>query len=362
VTILLWASRIATTPRESDYTQALTGFGIDFIPPVVKWLIIVNVGVFLLQIFLTRDYTQADARARLEQMPPRQRELFRKQEQAQKKLREKLRQEQGEEGFDPAELAEAYGLGQPRVSIVSQWLQLETRLIVFRGQVWRLVTYAFCHDWGSPLHILFNMLFLYWFGVTLESMYGRREFLLFYLAAAVVSGVANVALDLYLGSSIPAVGSSGAVMAVLMLYAIHYPRSTIRTFWFFPVEVRWVVLLYLIFDLHPVLLAITGNEAYFYETTAHAAHLGGLAFGFLYWKYNLNLERWWDLIPKPRAVAAGTGRVSSRQGARREPTIDDRVDEVLRKLHESGDASLSDAERRLLVQASERYKSRRGEA
>jgi membrane associated rhomboid family serine protease len=347
--------------RESDYTQALTGFGIDYIPPVVKWIIIVNVGVFLLQIFLTRAYTDADARARLEQMPPRHRELAQKQEQLQKKLREKLRQDQGEEGPGLAELEEAYGLEQPRVSIVSQWLQLETRLIVFRGQVWRLLTYAFCHDWGNPLHILFNMLFLYWFGVTLESMYGPREFLLFYLAGAIVSGIANVALDLYLGSSIPAVGASGAVMAVLTLYAIHYPRNTIRIFWFFPVEVRWVVLLYLIFDLHPVLLALAGNDTYFYETTAHAAHLGGLAFGFLYWKYNLNLERWWDWIPKPRGLVTGARRqnVPSRQSVRRENSIDDRVDEILRKLHDSGEASLSDAERRTLVQASERYKHRR---
>ena len=79
---------------------------------------------------------------------------------------------------------------------------------VLHGQVWRLLTYAFCHDVGSVLHILFNMLFLVWFGATLERMYGTREFLLFYLAAAIVAGLAFVALAIVLGDQTPAVGAS----------------------------------------------------------------------------------------------------------------------------------------------------------
>ena len=98
--------------------------------------------------------------------------------------------------------------------------------MVYQGQVWRLLTHAFCHDRYGVFHILFNMLFLYWFGCTLESMYGSREFLLFYLAAAVFAGLAFVGLDLYTGSRIPGIGASGAVMAVTMLYAMHFPRDT----------------------------------------------------------------------------------------------------------------------------------------
>ena len=125
----------------------------------------------------------------------------------------------------------------------------------------------------------------------------------------------EVALDLYIKSPVPVMGASGAVMAVAMLYAIHYPRNTIRLFWFWPIEVRWVVLFYALFNLHPLLLALSGNRAYYFTGTAHAAHLGGLAFGFLYWKFNLNLERWWDLIPKPRGAFAGGGRASTPSAA-----------------------------------------------
>ena len=52
------------------------------------------------------------------------------------------------------------------------------------------VGWYLCHDRSGIFHIVFNMLFLYWFGCTLEMMYGWREFLLFYLAAAVFAALA----------------------------------------------------------------------------------------------------------------------------------------------------------------------------
>jgi membrane associated rhomboid family serine protease len=337
------------TRDSSDYTGALTGFGLDYIPPTVKWIIVANVVVFLLQIFVTRPWTPADDRSYLERLPPRQSELEEKQRAAQRKMYEK-------EGLDPDEYQALYN-GQQNVSIIQEWLQLEARKVM-RGQVWRLVTYAFCHDWQAGVwHILLNMLLLYWCAVTLESMLGPREFLLFYLAGAVFAGLAELALDLYLRSSIPVVGASGAVMAVGMLYAIHYPRTTIRLFWFWPIEARWIVLFYVLYNLHPLLLALSGNQAF--TGSAFACHLGGLAFGFIYWRFNLNFERYWDMLPKPRGSFAGSRRSAPRRGpARREINLDDQVDEILRKIHDSGEASLTEAERRLLARASERYKNR----
>ncbi len=338
------------TRDSSDYTGTLTGFGLDYIPPVVKWLIIVNAVVFAAQLFVTRPRTPADAQVELDRLPKRQRELHVKQRAAARKMYEK-------EGLNADEYELLYAPLQ-NVSIVQEWLQLEARQVK-RGQVWRLLTYAFCHDWTGVWHILVNMLILYWCGVTLESLLGPREFLLFYLVAAVFAGLAQFALDLYLGSSIPAVGASGAVMAVGMLYAIHYPRTTIRLFWFWPIEIRWIVLGYVVLNLHPLLLALGGTQ--FFGESAYACHLGGLVFGFLYWKFNLQLERWWDLIPKPRGSFAAVRRPPRRAAARREPSIDEQVDEILRKIHDSGEASLTEAERRTLSQASQRYKERRGE-
>jgi rhomboid family protein len=142
-----------------------------------------------------------------------------------------------------------------------------------------------------------------------------------------------------------------------MLYAIHYPRSTIRIFWFFPIEVRWLVILYVIWDLHPLLLELAGNQVY--TGIAHAGHLGGLAFGFLYWKFDLHLERWWSRLPlKMPAPAHRPPRetIPIRRSLERE--MEDETDEILKKIHESGEASLTDAERRALQQASEQAKRR----
>jgi membrane associated rhomboid family serine protease len=344
--------------REGDYTGTLAGWGLDYISPVVKWLIVANVVVWLLQIFLTRPYTKEDWQANLQRMPRAMREMYEQQEKAAAKAREKAKE--SSKGDDSQtvptdELPPEFYWTQNRVSLVEEWLQLDTRQVIYRGQVWRLLTYAFCHERTSVFHILFNMIALFWFGVTLETMYGQREFLLFYLAGAIISGLAHVGLGLLTSSGAAAIGASGAVMAVLMLYAIHYPRNTIRIFWFFPLEVRWIVVLYVIYDLHPLLLELAGDQVF--AGTAHAAHLGGLAFGFLYWKFDLHLERYWDKLPKLRGAGLSQRRepiAPIRRSA--EQQQDQQVDEILRKIADSGEASLSDQERRTLQRASERYR------
>ena len=78
---------------------------------------------------------------------------------------------------------------------------------VLHGQVWRLISYGFLHDTGNIWHIVFNMLFLFWFGRQVEDQLGPREFLAFYLAGIVVAALAYVAaclLNLHSGVAIGA--------------------------------------------------------------------------------------------------------------------------------------------------------------
>jgi membrane associated rhomboid family serine protease len=331
--------------RDSDYTGALTGWGLDYISPMVKWIIAINVAVFVLQIFVTREATTADVQAQIQRLPKEYREMGEK----------SRRDRQSDEGLEELPL-ESYGF-ESRISIINEWLELETPKVL-RGQVWRVLTYAFCHDRMALWHILLNMLVLYWCGVTLESMYGPREFLLFYLTGAILSGGTQIALDLYTGSAVPVVGASGAVMAAAMLYAIHYPRNTIRLFWFWPVEVRWVVLLYVVYNVHPLLLSLAGTQVH--TGSAHAAHLGGLAYGFLYWKFGWRLEWLWDRMPKWRERSWSTARRRSPTRVGGERDFEAQVDDVLKKISVSGEASLTDQERRVLQLASQRYKQKHG--
>jgi membrane associated rhomboid family serine protease len=250
-----------------------------------------------------------------------------------------------------------------RLSVVQDWFELDTTRVVERGQLWRLLTHAFCHDRHAIWHILINMLLLFWFGRTLEMMYGSREFLLFYCTAAVFAGAAYVGMSLYTNSPHSAIGASGAVMAVMMLYTMHFPGETI-CIWFIQIQMRWLMLLYLIWDLHPILLSLAGDRMF--TGIAHAAHLGGLAFGFLYYRFSWRLERLVAWIPalkirqRPRLQVWKEPLPESRPA---EPETDaSRLDEVLQKIHVSGQDSLTEEERAILRAASERLKIRARES
>ena len=147
-----------------------------------------------------------------------------------------------------------------RTSIVQEWFELNPKKTVEQGQIWRLVTSAFCHNRYALWHILFNMLLLYWFGQRLEQMYGSTEFLLFYLVAAVCASLAYVGLAYYDGLKVPAIGASGAIMGVMMLYVIFYPYEQFLLFWFIPVPLWALLSLYVLYDVHPVLLALAGDQ------------------------------------------------------------------------------------------------------
>jgi hypothetical protein len=116
-------------------------------------------------------------------------------------------------------------------------------------------------------------------------------------------------------------------------------------------------LIYAIFDLHPVLLALAGEHTS--DGVAHAAHLGGLAFGFLYWKQQWRLEPLWDRLPHwQKRVKAWQSGLKVIRPPDRHATKDAEVDRILEKIMEQGLASLTEREKRTLDQASQRYRER----
>lgn len=245
-------------------------------------------------------------------------------------------------------------------------LELDT-YEVRSGQVWRLLTYAFLHDTRTPWHILFNMLFLWWFGSELEDRYGPREFLTFYLLAALIGG-----LVFQLGwaagwrpDDIRCLGASGAVTAVMVLFALHFPTRTIYVFGLLPLPIWALVVLNVLQDLGVVL----GSQ---HSGTAVTVHLGGAGFGvFYYWSgWKLtgllgHLHGWSRSWSKPRLRvyredARQPVAVASPPAA---PEVDEhleaKLDAVLEKVARLGRDSLTDAERQILLRASEAFKKRR---
>jgi membrane associated rhomboid family serine protease len=247
--------------------------------------------------------------------------------------------------------------------------------LVLHGEVWRLVTHAFLHSPGDPLHIIFNMLFLWWFGNEIEEMYGSREFLIFYLTSALLGGLAFAGWDAAtiayseLGAASPALGASGAVTAVLVLYACHFPTRTIRLFYFLPIPVWLFVVLEVGLDAYRLLV---GNI----EHIAVQAHLGGAAFAFLYYKRQWHLLSFWSWLrsrkparrprlrvyreeeqpPTPPRAPVG---VATAPKSDVDEHLEAKLDQVLEKVARHGQDSLTESERQILFRASEVYKRRR---
>ena len=151
-------------------------------------------------------------------------------------------------------------------------------------------------------------------------------------------------------------------MAVTVVYAILYPRDKIYVMFVIPVEIRWLVLLYVLYDLHPVLLAIAGKNSS--DGVAHAAHLGGAIFGFCYWKFGWRLEKWLPGGGRGPRRPPGEGSFLRKRGGskavKRPPQRrqDQEVDAILQKISDHGQASLTDRERKVLEKASERFRAR----
>jgi len=161
--------------RDGSYTRSGSG---DFMSdaPMSKKILIVTAIVFIAQMFFTRPARVADYQHQIDQiqLDIQEQEL-----------------PYGEDAFfdnagNPISShfdSELFIASAEPVSIVQDWLKLDTEKVLKKAQIWRLITSAFGHDRFGIMHIVFNMLFLYWFGQFVESTYGSTEFLCFYLAA-----------------------------------------------------------------------------------------------------------------------------------------------------------------------------------
>ena len=152
---------------------------------------------------------------------------------------------------------------------------------------WQLLTYMFMH--GSWSHLLGNMIGLLFFGLYIERQLGSKEFLLFYLLCGILCGAASLAIYLVADlHQILLVGASGAVYAVLLLFAVIFPRATVFIMGIVPAPA-------------PLLVAIYAGIAVFEQVfgmnqgVAHMTHLSGFAAAWIYClvRYGVNPRKVW---------------------------------------------------------------------
>ncbi len=223
---------------------------------------------------------------------------------------------------------------------------------------WTFVTYMFVH--GGFLHLVFNMLLLFFFGPAVEERMGGASFGLYYFTCGIGGAIFSFAIAL-LTPVAPFVGASAAVLGVALAFAMNWPNAPVYIFPLpVPIKVKWLVAFLAIVDL---LMARTGVN----DGVAHLAHLGGFLFGFIYLKSEQNvMRRAQNIVTKQRrsrSIPRQRPKETIRAGQLRRhvPKSDarshhDDIDRVLDKISASGLESLTPEERQLLDEVSRRLR------
>lgn len=173
------------------------------------------------------------------------------------------------------------------------------------GRPWTLVLAEFSHV--DATHLLFNLIALFSFGSVLERAFGWRTLLALYFPGAIFASLGHVAFGLATGDPAPALGASGAVMAIAVAFAAVWPRARLLVMFFVPVPAGIAVAGFVLLDLLGVFggapmvdRALSPGPAA--VSIAHAAHLGGAAWGLAWWWFRL----------RPRSSAHAGGRAAPR--------------------------------------------------
>jgi membrane associated rhomboid family serine protease len=227
---------------------------------------------------------------------------------------------------------------------------------------WQFLTYGFAHSPENIRHIFGNMLILGMFGRHVEAIYGRREYLTFYLTTIVLGGVIWAVRQQVMG--IPnsgMLGASGGVVAIFVLFALHFPKQTVLLGLFIPVP-AWLAGLLMV--LSDVALAFLPKSR-----VAFDVHLVGAAFAASYFFGKWRLSPWLNFLSFSRSSRLRvrspdderddpySNEPSNRNSA--DPNVDMEADRILEKLHREGQASLTRKEKKLLEAYSRRMRQRR---
>lgn len=222
-----------------------------------------------------------------------------------------------------------------------------------QGQIWRFFSYMFLHDPDSPLHILFNMLMLWMFGVEIEQIWGTRRFTLFYLICGAGSGLFSYfSLFNPMASITPVIGASGAVLGVLTVYAWYFPHRQVLLFFILPVNIRLVVIGYAIISLSGA-FASRG-------IISHITHLGGIIVALIYIKLHPLISEWYhNMVTGIKQRQYRKNRAAEQA---RERFFEQKVDPILEKISKQGMESLTMQERKILKDAAryDRYRLKKG--
>jgi membrane associated rhomboid family serine protease len=175
------------------------------------------------------------------------------------------------------------------------WIELRFGLVPLRVLedfwLWQILTYIFLHS-SNVLHIVFNLLLVWWLGGELESRWGSRFFLTYYISTGVGAGliyllgmlVYALATGVQTSWTTPVVGASGAVFGLMLAYGILFGDRVVYFLLIFPMQAKYFVMILGAVEVVQLLNSGVGGGV------ATLAHIGGLISGFLF----LRGYTWWQ--------------------------------------------------------------------
>lgn len=247
----------------------------------------------------------------------------------------------------------------------NQFLALPAYLPRLITRPWTIFTYMFLHY--DFLHILFNMLWLFWFGKIFTEYLNSRQLLVTYIMGGLAGALFFIGFyNLFpvynnvLAGAI-ALGASASVMAVVISIAVYVPNYSVALVLIGPVRIKYIAIFSIIMDL---MMLQSGNSG------GHLAHLGGALWGLL---FSLNLKKGRDLSanilvvfnriqryflgfrikPKPfRHVHVNSKPLTDEEYNIKKANKQEAIDKILDKISQSGYDSLTKEEKEFLFRSS----------
>lgn len=157
---------------------------------------------------------------------------------------------------------------------------LALRPIHYGFSLYQLITFMFTHVQFD--HFFFNMFAVFMFGRVIESYWGPKRYLIYYMVTGIGSGLVQLLVCYLTGSYFATIGASGAVFGLLLAFGMLFPNAPIYIMFIpIPIKAKYMVIGY---GLLEFFFGVANRMG---DNVAHFAHLGGMLFGIiliLYWK------------------------------------------------------------------------------
>ncbi|ACF47278.1 MAG: rhomboid family intramembrane serine protease [Prosthecochloris sp.] len=218
-------------------------------------------------------------------------------------------------------------------------------------QIWQLVTYMFMH--GGLAHILFNMFALWLFGAEIENYWGTKEFTAYYFVCGIGAALINLATTI--GSPYPTVGASGAVFGILLAFGMMFPDRYIFLYFLFPIKAKYFVAGYaaieLLMGINNSTMGSGSNIAHFAHIGGMVAGFAYIKIRQQGWSFSDWIEKTFPNRDDTKSSGPTLYKSKNTTVANNDKTTEAEIDAILDKISKNGYGSLTSDEKQKLLKA-----------